>query len=629
MIYRLLQFWCGCCLYLCLSSAYAEQSYAIDPYCQVNIQSVSTVQTPDIHSHPHTGWQPVTLPDRWNERWPDYNGGVWYKIIWNWSCHEPAVLDQSIVFSINYLNSAGAVFLNRDLIWSNRHLEEPLSKSWNMPRYWILPISGLRPDQNEILVYVRGYAFQSAGLGDVSFQNVYNSYTEYQQQIWDRRTLFVINAILSATLGVLCLVIWLFRRKEVSYGWFALSCLLWLLFVSNIISTETYPFPNTLMAAQANIAFFVLYILSFIVYLLRFVDKKFPILEETAFICSVAVILGIFVTPLDYAQTVFGLVFLGYSLLFFGVFLYLLRLTFRVPRVENILLVICLSLIIIFAALDIALLAAPFDTDLQPLSPYTSPVVTLFIALILGIRTTKSMQKIEQFNQQLEYRVFEVREDLKQSMSEKHYLELENVRLQERIHLSHDLHDGLGASLVRSMIMVDQSEQPMSNRQFLSILKLLRDDLRQIIDSGSSIGAKVPETPVLWIAPVRHRFSQLMDEVEMRATWNIASEWVVQPTPLQCLNLMRVLEESLTNVVKHSQAKHIQVTLDFPDEQTLCLSIQDDGIGFDTHGVLDHGMSIGVRSMKLRLARIGAELKVNSTPGYTLIKAILVVSPQD
>ena len=76
----------------------------------------------------------MTLPDRWNERWPDYNGGVWYKIIWNWCCHEPAVLDQSIVFSINYLNSAGAVFLNRDLIWSNRHLEEPLSKSWNMPR---------------------------------------------------------------------------------------------------------------------------------------------------------------------------------------------------------------------------------------------------------------------------------------------------------------------------------------------------------------------------------------------------------------------------------------------------------------------------------------------------------------
>ena len=43
------------------------------------------------------------------------------------------------------------------------------------------------------------------------------------------------------------------------------------------------------------------------------------------------------------------------------------------------------------------------------------------------------------------------------------HLELENVRLQERIHLSLDLHDGLGASLECSMIMVDQSEQNMSN----------------------------------------------------------------------------------------------------------------------------------------------------------------------
>ncbi|MCV4732247.1 hypothetical protein OFB80_30615, partial [Escherichia coli] len=89
----------------------------------------------------------------------------------------------------------------------------------------------------------------------------------------------------------------------------------------------------------------------------------------------------------------------------------------------------------------------------------------------------------------------------------RHQLELENVRLQERIHLAHDLHDGLGASLVRSMILVDQSSSTMSNQQFLSILKLLRDDLRQIIDSGSLTNNKTPDNPVLWIAPVRHRFS--------------------------------------------------------------------------------------------------------------------------
>ena len=102
-------------------------------------------------------------------------------------------------------------------------------------------------------------------------------------------------------------------------------------------------------------------------------------------------------------------------------------------------------------------------------------------------------------------------------MNEKHKLELENVRLQERIQLSHDLHDGLGSSLVRSMIIVDQAEHNMTNKQFLSILKLLRDDLRQIIDSGSSLESRVPGNPVLWVAPVRHRFSQLMDELDIES----------------------------------------------------------------------------------------------------------------
>ena len=52
------------------------------------------------------------------------------------------------------------------------------------------------------------------------------------------------------------------------------------------------------------------------------------------------------------------------------------------------------------------------------------------------------------------------------------------------------------------------------------MLKLLRDDLRQIIDSGSSIDNKVPETPVIWIAPVRYRFTQLLEEMDIAVEWS-------------------------------------------------------------------------------------------------------------
>ena len=213
--------------------------------------------------------------------------------------------------------------------------------------------------------------------------------------------------------------------------------------------------------------------------------------------------------------------------------------------------------------------------------------------------------------------------NLSSSLYARHQLELENVRLQERIHLAHDLHDGLGASLVRSMILVDQSSSTMSNQQFLSILKLLRDDLRQIIDSGSLTNNKTPDNPVLWIAPVRHRFSQIMDELDIEATWSIPEAWEIQPTALQCLTLIRVLEESLTNIVKHSQARHIDVKMYYPSTTHLVMIIQDDGVGFNVECVLNHGMGIGMRSMKMRLEKIGAELNIESEKGCTKIIASL------
>lgn len=292
-------------------------------------------------------------------------------------------------------------------------------------------------------------------------------------------------------------------------------------------------------------------------------------------------------------------------------------------RADYIFLAICLTGIFSFAVLDILLLLSESTADARPLSPYSSPIITFFVVVILGTRLTRNVKKIETFNAALEVKVKQVGEDLSSSLNEKHQLELENVRLQERIHLSHDLHDGLGASLVRSMILVDQSTYNIPNQQFLSMLKLLRDDLRQIIDSGSSADNKIPVSPVMWVAPVRHRFSQLMDELDIHSKWAFPREWQAVPTALQCLTLIRVLEESLTNVIKHSQAKNVKVAMTYLLENQLILTIQDDGVGFNTDCVAQQGLSIGMRSMKMRLERIGAELILSSEEGCTIIQAIV------
>lgn len=603
--------------------SHAERTENINAQCAVHIHSIDTVKTSSVSILPKQGWESVDLPDQWNKRWPNYNGGVWYKIQWSWSCQNQARLAEPIAFLIHYINSAGAVYLNGDLLWKDKHLQEPLSKSWNMPRYWILPISGLNSGENEILIYVNGLAFQSPGIGQISFNNVQNIYESYQSQVWNRRTLFLINLILSITFGVICFVIWLLRRKESTFGWFALSSFLWVLFISNILSTETFPYPNVLIAAQANLAFFVLYVLSFCIYLFRFIQKHFIKVETVFGGMTGLIIAGIFLTPQQSVYWVFGLIFLIYVGVFLGGYLYVCYQAIQSKRTDYIFLAICLSAIVIFMIFDLLLLSGEIVTDVRPLSPYTGPVITFFMVIILGSRLARNVKKIEAFNAQLEMKVQQVSNDLSSSLNEKHQLELKNVKLQERISLSHDLHDGLGASLVRSMILVDQSAHNISNKQFLSMLKLLRDDLRQIIDSGSSADNKIPVNPILWVAPVRHRFSQLMDELDIRSKWIFPHEWQAVPSALQCLTLIRVLEESLTNIIKHSQARQVKIAMVYIRENQFILSIEDDGVGFDADSVVQQGLSIGMRSMKMRLERIGAELKLSSEQGCTIIQAIV------
>ncbi len=203
-----------------------------------------------------------------------------------------------------------------------------------------------------------------------------------------------------------------------------------------------------------------------------------------------------------------------------------------------------------------------------------------------------------------------------------HQLELENTKLQERLQLSHDLHDILGSSLVRSMGIISQSKQNLDNHQMLSMLKIFRDDLRQVIDSGSSAATEIPNTPILWGAPIRHRFSQLFDELDINSNWSFPQQWQYQPTALECLTFLRVAEEALTNIIKHSQAKNVRVELSYPNNQNLMIEIEDDGVGFDIEAVQHAGISIGLRSMQVRLEKIQANLTIQSQHGKTVIQVI-------
>ncbi len=75
------------------------------------------------------------------------------------------------------------------------------------------------------------------------------------------------------------------------------------------------------------------------------------------------------------------------------------------------------------------------------------------------------------------------------------------------------------------------------------------------------------------------------------------------------LNLYRILQEQLGNILKHSQAKSIEVRLDI--DNTIQLQISDDGVGFDVNTVKG---GIGLANMKRRVELFSGIIHIKSTP---------------
>jgi PAS domain S-box-containing protein len=81
--------------------------------------------------------------------------------------------------------------------------------------------------------------------------------------------------------------------------------------------------------------------------------------------------------------------------------------------------------------------------------------------------------------------------------------------------------------------------------------------------------------------------------------------------------VFRIAQEALTNIVRHAQARHVQMSL-HRDGEGLVLRVQDDGLGFDPAAVRVRalaGGSLGLLGMEERAMLIGGQLLIESAPG--------------
>lgn len=263
----------------------------------------------------------------------------------------------------------------------------------------------------------------------------------------------------------------------------------------------------------------------------------------------------------------------------------------------------CTRAMVLCAVLPVMLLTTPVLLWQAHLMLAGVACAALFgLILFYGLRVQAAVQAtmIERHSAR------DLAETLRQQQQRLLQLEGERTLLLERQRLMRDLHDGLGSALTSSLIAVQQGTS--SSSELTAILSGCLDDLRAVIDSLEPIDCDL----VALLAGIRFRLGPRLEVAGIQLAWEMQDlpplPWMGPPEALQ---LMRMVQEMLTNVVKHARATQVRVsTLAAIGQVTVCVS--DNGRGFDS-GSQPSGR--GLRFMKQRARLLGGELRIDSTPG--------------
>jgi signal transduction histidine kinase len=204
----------------------------------------------------------------------------------------------------------------------------------------------------------------------------------------------------------------------------------------------------------------------------------------------------------------------------------------------------------------------------------------------------------------------------------------------ERTRLTQDLHDQFGQVLTSIQFKL-QLLQDNLQRDPEEASRSCQEVVRQVAVLGNQVRAiaatlRPAALDQLGLVPALRlhvgELSNLRPDICM--TVEIAGQKRSLPGDAET-GLFRICQESLHNVIRHSQATEVRIELTFSPRQVM-LTVADNGIGFDIKTQARHHechSGIGLIGMRERMALLGGRLTVQSQQGLgTTVRAVLPVS---
>jgi len=197
----------------------------------------------------------------------------------------------------------------------------------------------------------------------------------------------------------------------------------------------------------------------------------------------------------------------------------------------------------------------------------------------------------------------------------------------ERKRLSRELHDetsqALTSLMVTMRILAEEATDDDQRKALMTSRNITAGILRDIRDLAVEL--RPPVLDDLGLAPAIEKYVMKFQE-RYGIVVNFHLEMLEQNKNSQVLvALYRIMQEGLTNVAKHSEAKHVKLTIVEQDNELL-LILEDDG-----KGILDRDVEIaqkenrlGIYGMKERAEILGGSLTIHALPGKgTILQALI------
>ena len=188
---------------------------------------------------------------------------------------------------------------------------------------------------------------------------------------------------------------------------------------------------------------------------------------------------------------------------------------------------------------------------------------------------------------------------------------------EERRRISRDLHDDINQRLAMLIVQAESLEAslPPSASDCSKELRSIQDRLTELSDDVRHLAYQFHPS-ILDDLGLTVALQRLLDDCTARSNLEGVLEiHSTLPTIPQAVStcLYRIAQESLANVMKHARATQVTVSL-FTTPDALTLTVQDDGVGFDTQLLADSHRGLGLISMAERVRLVHGTVTIDSIP---------------